>query len=153
MFVPEDGIDEAAAAAAAGYSGSSKDSYYLSKSNTMESSWLHRRKMACACDPYMKLKWGCLLTPRKFEREAATTPLGSSKKSIRNCQMLWQYKHAEQGSHLMILHQVLLLVRMSFWEYIQRKGMTIQMMYTSLGMWWKEHKDCALLVSKKRLDC
>ena len=38
MFVPEDGIDEAAAAAAAGYSGSSKDSYYLSKSNTLESS-------------------------------------------------------------------------------------------------------------------
>ena len=29
----------------------------------------------------MKLKWGCLLTPRTFERETATTPLGSSNKT------------------------------------------------------------------------
>ena len=28
----------------------------------------------------MKLKWGCLSTPRNFERKEATTPLGSSKK-------------------------------------------------------------------------
>ena len=80
MFVLEDGIDEVAAAADAGYIGSKKDSYNLSKGNTMESSRLHQRKRVLACDPFMKLKWGCLLTPRNFEREAATTPLGSSNK-------------------------------------------------------------------------
>ena len=67
MFVPEDVIDEVAAAADAGYSGTSKDGYYLRKGNTTESLRFHRKKRVCACDSCTKLKCGCLLMPRKFE--------------------------------------------------------------------------------------
>ena len=80
MFVPEDRIDEASKAADTGFSDSSKDSYHLSKGNTTESLLLNRRKRVCDFDTCMKLKRGCLLTPRNFEKEAATTPLVSSNK-------------------------------------------------------------------------
>ena len=39
----------------------------------------------CACDPYMNLKWGCLLTPRNFEEESATISLVSSNKIKPKC--------------------------------------------------------------------
>ena len=75
MFIPEDVIDEVAAAADAICSVSSKDGYYLRKGNSMDNSQFHRNKRVCACDTFMNLKWVCLLMPRNVEREASTTPL------------------------------------------------------------------------------
>ena len=80
MFVAEDATDEVDTAVGAGYSGRNKNSYYLSKVNTTESSQLHCSNRVCDCDTCMKLKWVCLLTPRNFEREAETIPLGPSIK-------------------------------------------------------------------------
>ena len=68
MIVPGDVIDEANAAADDGYSGISKNRYYLIKGDTMESSRLHRRNRLCTCDPCMKLKWGCIIMPRNILR-------------------------------------------------------------------------------------
>ena len=114
IFVPEYEINKVSTSADAVYSVSSKDIYYLNKGNTMEILRLQRRKRVCASDPCMKLKWGYLLTHIYFEREEATKPLGSRKKSSQNVQMLWRHKHAIQGLNLMSLQQVLLLARMSF---------------------------------------
>ena len=79
MFIPEDVIDEVAAAADAICSVSSKDGYYLRKGNNMEILQYQNKKRVCDFDPCMNFNWGCLLLPRNLGREAEIAPLGSSK--------------------------------------------------------------------------
>ena len=73
MYIPEDAIDESIVAVDAGYSGSSKDHYYCSLGNTEVVSRLERQERACGCQPCLKLKQGCTLTPVNTDLMAGTT--------------------------------------------------------------------------------
>ena len=76
MYLPEDGIDETVVAVEKGYSGSSKDHYYLSLGKTAEASGLHIRERACGCPPCLKMMPDkCLLLPNS-NFEAGINPPG-----------------------------------------------------------------------------
>lgn len=78
MFLPENAIDESIVAADGGYSGSSKDHYYLSIGLTSEASRLLRRERACGCKPCLQLNYSnCELTPANVALKTGATPRGT----------------------------------------------------------------------------
>ena len=72
-------MDEKVVSVKDGYSGSSKDHYYLSRGLTEEASHLLRRRRACGCQPCLKLIPFCLLTEDSL-LSAGTTPRATAVK-------------------------------------------------------------------------